>query len=83
MSKCHNHFHGINIKLVKCGGLTPARRMIQEAKTRFKTMVGCMTESSVGISAIVTTMDYVDMDGAYCGRYSEWCDHKKRKSQLF
>jgi hypothetical protein len=28
-------------------------------------------------------MDYVDMDGAYCGRYSEWCDHKKRKSQLF
>jgi L-alanine-DL-glutamate epimerase-like enolase superfamily enzyme len=36
VAKCHNHFHGINIKLVKCGGLTPARRMIQEAKTRFK-----------------------------------------------
>jgi L-alanine-DL-glutamate epimerase-like enolase superfamily enzyme len=32
VAKCHNHFHGINIKLVKCGGLTPARRMIQEAK---------------------------------------------------
>jgi L-alanine-DL-glutamate epimerase-like enolase superfamily enzyme len=41
--------------------------MIQEAKTRFKTMVGCMTESSVGISAIahlLPQLDYVDMDGA-------------------
>ncbi|MGA9637607.1 dipeptide epimerase [Flavobacterium sp.] len=67
VAKCHNHFHGINIKLVKCGGLTPARRMIQEAKKLgLKTMVGCMTESSVGISAIahlLPQLDYVDMDG--------------------
>ncbi len=66
--KCKNRFHGINIKLTKCGGLTPARRMIQEAKTLgMKTMVGCMTESSVGISAIahlLPVLDYVDMDGA-------------------
>ncbi|MCG9793244.1 dipeptide epimerase [Flavobacterium algicola] len=65
--KCHNHFHGVNIKLVKCGGLTPARRMIKEAKDLgLKTMVGCMTESSVGISAIahlLPQLDYVDMDG--------------------
>jgi L-alanine-DL-glutamate epimerase-like enolase superfamily enzyme len=66
--KCHQHFHGINIKLVKCGGLTPAKRMISEAKIlNMKTMVGCMTESSVGISAIahlLPLLDYVDMDGA-------------------
>ncbi len=65
--KCHNYFHGVNIKLVKCGGLTPARRMISEAKKLgMKTMVGCMTESSVGISAIahlLPQLDYVDMDG--------------------
>ncbi len=65
--KCYQHFHGVNIKLVKCGGLTPARRMIQEAKKLgLKTMVGCMTESSVGISAIahlLPQLDYVDMDG--------------------
>jgi L-alanine-DL-glutamate epimerase-like enolase superfamily enzyme len=68
VAKCHNHFHGINIKLVKCGGLTPARRMIQETKLGLKTMVGCMTESSVGISAIahlLPQLDYVDMDGAF------------------
>ncbi len=65
---CYNSFHGINIKLVKCGGLTPARRMIAKAKTlSLKTMVGCMTESSVGISAIahlLPQLDYVDMDGS-------------------
>jgi L-alanine-DL-glutamate epimerase-like enolase superfamily enzyme len=61
-------FHGINIKLVKCGGLTPARRMIAEARRLgLAVMVGCMTESSVGISAIaqlLPLLDYVDMDGA-------------------
>lgn len=67
VAKCHNHFHGINVKLVKCGGLTPARRMIAQAKNlRMKTMVGCMTESTVGISAIahlLPELDFVDMDG--------------------
>lgn len=66
--KCHNHFHGVNVKLVKCGGLTSAKRMLIQAKElNMKTMVGCMTESSVGISAIahlLPLLDYVDMDGA-------------------
>lgn len=61
-------FTGINIKLVKCGGLTSARRMIAEARDLgLKVMVGCMTESSVGISAIAQLLpliDFVDMDGA-------------------
>ncbi len=66
--RCHNHFHGVNVKLVKCGGLTSAKRMLLQAKKlQMKTMVGCMTESSVGISAIahlLPLLDYVDMDGA-------------------
>jgi len=66
--KCEGLFHGINIKLTKCGGLTPALRMISAAKKLgMKTMVGCMTESSVGISAIahlLPLLDYVDMDGS-------------------
>ena len=68
VSKCAGFFHGINIKLVKCGGLTPARRMIAEARQLgLQVMVGCMTESTVGISAIaqlLPLLDYVDMDGA-------------------
>ena len=31
--KCHNYFHGVNIKLMKCGGITPALRMIQQEKS--------------------------------------------------
>jgi L-alanine-DL-glutamate epimerase-like enolase superfamily enzyme len=65
---CKGLFHGVNIKLTKCGGLTPALRMIHEARSlKMKTMVGCMTESSVGISAIahlLPLLDYVDMDGS-------------------
>ena len=68
VEKCQGRFHGVNIKLVKAGGITPALRMIQQAKALgMKTMVGCMTESSVGISAIAhiaPLLDYVDMDGA-------------------
>jgi len=69
VDKCaREQFDGINIKLVKCGGLTPARRMIARARELdLQVMVGCMTESTVGISAIaqlLPLLDYVDMDGA-------------------
>ena len=65
--KCAGHFHGINIKLTKCSGITPARRMINEARNLgLKVMVGCMNESSVGTAAIAQLgplLDYEDMDG--------------------
>lgn len=68
VERCGLHFNGINIKLTKCGGLTPALRMIKKGKELgLKIMVGCMTESTVGISAIaqlLPQLDYVDMDGA-------------------
>ena len=67
VEKCVGLFHGINVKLTKCGGLTPGKRMLEKAKSLgLKTMVGCMTESTVGISAIahlLPLLDYVDMDG--------------------
>ncbi len=68
VARCAGFFHGVNIKLVKCGGMTPARRMIDVARRLgLKVMIGCMTESTVGISAIaqfLPLLDYVDMDGA-------------------
>ena len=67
VKKCHQFFHGINIKLTKCGGLTPALRMIKNARTLgLKVMVGSMNESSIGSAAIMQLLpliDYVDMDG--------------------
>ena len=64
---CANYFHGINIKLTKCSGLTPALRMIKEAKALgMKVMMGSMNESVIGSAAIaqfLPQLDYVDMDG--------------------
>ena len=66
--RCAGVFHGINIKLTKAGGLTPARRMIARGRELgLKNMAGCMSESTGGISAIgqlLPLLDYVDMDGA-------------------
>ncbi len=65
--QCRHHFHGINIKLTKCSGITPAKRMIQKAREfEMLVMVGCMNESSLGSAAIAQLaplLDYVDMDG--------------------
>jgi len=67
VAKCAGHFHGINIKLTKCSGITPARRMIVAArKLGLQVMMGCMNESSVGTAAIAQLAplsDMVDMDG--------------------
>jgi L-alanine-DL-glutamate epimerase-like enolase superfamily enzyme len=62
-----NHFHGINIKLTKCSGITPARRMIADARTKgLKVMLGCMNEAVVGTAALAhlaPLADFIDMDG--------------------
>lgn len=67
VAQCHGYFHGINIKLTKCGGITPALRMIAAAKRAgMKVMTGSMNESTVGTSAVahlLPLLDYVDMDG--------------------
>lgn len=67
VTRCHRHFHGINIKLTKCGGITPALRMIKQARVlNMKVMLGSMNESSIGTGAIAQLLpmaDFVDMDG--------------------
>ena len=67
VSKCYQYFHGINIKLTKCSGITPALRMIKHARDlNMKVMMGSMNECSVGSAAItqfLPQLDYVDVDG--------------------
>lgn len=62
------YYKSVNIKLMKCGGLTPALEMIKKAKELdYKIMIGCMTESTVGISAgcvLAGLVDFADLDGA-------------------
>lgn len=65
---CFETFHGINVKLCKCGGMTPGLQMLQEARRAGKrTMIGCMVESAIGISGAAQLgplLDYADLDGA-------------------
>lgn len=67
VSKCAEGFHGINIKLTKCGGITPATRMIKEARQLgLKVMIGSMNESTIGSAAIAhlsPLLDEMDADG--------------------
>ncbi len=68
VSKLQGVFDGINIKLMKSTGLREALRMIHAAKAcGLKVMMGCMTETSVGISAaaqLSPLVDYADLDGS-------------------
>ena len=67
VEKCYEHFHGINVKLTKCSGITPARRMIARARElNMKVMIGSMNESTIGSAAIAHLMpdvDFADVDG--------------------
>ena len=58
---------GVNVKLAKCGGIGPAQRMLERARELgFRTFLGCMEETSVGIaaSAVVASLaEWVDLDG--------------------
>ncbi len=60
-------YDGINIKLMKCGGISQALKLIRQARDlNLKIMIGCMTETSCGISAscqLAVLADYLDLDG--------------------
>jgi L-alanine-DL-glutamate epimerase-like enolase superfamily enzyme len=62
-------FHGFNIKIGKCGGITPALAMLRRGRELgLKIMVGCRLESSLNIAAaavVAQRADYADLDGAW------------------
>jgi len=65
----YKYVDGVNLKLMKCGGITEALRILNVARSHgLKTMIGCMSESSVSISAgasITGIIDFVDLDSHY------------------
>jgi len=67
VAMCAAGFDGVNIKLTKCGGITPALRMISQARSLgLQVMIGCMSESTVGAAAIAhlgPLADFMDNDG--------------------
>lgn len=68
IERCVAGFHGINVKLVKSGGLRNAKESIARANDRgLKVQLGCMIESSLGIAAalqLAPLADWLDLDGS-------------------
>jgi L-alanine-DL-glutamate epimerase-like enolase superfamily enzyme len=58
---------GVNVKLAKCGGVGPAKAMLERARELgFRTFLGCMEETSIGIAAsaaVASLAEWVDLDG--------------------
>jgi L-alanine-DL-glutamate epimerase-like enolase superfamily enzyme len=67
IAHCAEFFHAVNVKLVKTGGISAGMEALQAArKAGLKTMLGCMIETSVLISAaahLAELTDYLDLDG--------------------
>jgi L-alanine-DL-glutamate epimerase-like enolase superfamily enzyme len=67
IDRCAEGFHGVNVKLVKTGGVSMAYDTLQAArKSGLKTMIGCMIETSIMISAaahLSELADHLDLDG--------------------
>jgi L-alanine-DL-glutamate epimerase-like enolase superfamily enzyme len=67
VGRIHDAYDGVNIKLQKSGGLRPARRMLEAARAHgMQVMIGCMIETSIGITAaahLAPLADHADLDG--------------------
>jgi L-Ala-D/L-Glu epimerase len=67
IAHCAECFHGVNVKLVKTGGVSAGFEALKAARTAgLKTMIGCMIETSVLISAaahLAELCDFLDVDG--------------------
>ena len=67
VTRCAECYHGVNVKLVKAGGVSAGFDALIAARKRgLKTMIGCMIETSVLISAaahLAELCDYLDIDG--------------------
>ena len=69
LEKISESFNGINVKLMKSGGLSEAKKSLESAKLLgMTTMLGCMSESSIAVNAaweLASLADYIDLDGPF------------------
>lgn len=86
IERLRDSFDGINIKLMKCGGMTEAIQMINKARELdMKILIGCMSESSVGCTAaahLTPLADYADLDGPYLITNDPFSGAKVKKGKV-
>lgn len=86
-SNLREQFHGINMKLMKSGSYLNGIRLLKDAKKHgLKTMIGCMIETSLGISSamnLCSLTDYNDLDGFFVIDNEPFNLITEKKGQLF
>lgn len=87
IEKIKDAFSGINIKLMKCGGLLEAKKMIDRAKElNMKILIGCMSESSCAVTAaahLSPFCDWADLDGSYLINNDPFEGMKIKEGKIF
>lgn len=82
----HEAGDGVNIKLAKCGGPFEARRLAKVLRDAgWRTMMGCMIESSLGLAtaaAFAGVLDYADLDGNVTLLEDPWKGHEVRGGRV-
>jgi L-Ala-D/L-Glu epimerase len=67
LTRCADGFHAVNVKLIKTAGVSGALQALRAARQAgLRTMIGCMIETSILISAaahLAELSDYLDLDG--------------------
>ncbi|HRZ36065.1 MAG TPA: dipeptide epimerase [Candidatus Paceibacterota bacterium] len=86
VERCAAAFHSVNVKLVKVGGVSPGFEALRAARQAgLQTMLGCMIESSVLISAaahLADLTDYLDLDGNLLVTNDPFCGVKADRGLL-
>ena len=79
-------YHGINIKLMKCGGISNAYKIIEKAKQLdLKILIGCMSESACGCAAAAILQafaDWTDLDGPWLIKNNPFDDYIIQDGQI-
>jgi L-alanine-DL-glutamate epimerase-like enolase superfamily enzyme len=86
----HEAYSGVNVKLMKCGGLFQAQKMLQfqpayDAKIEFIKLLGCMSESSLGVataSVLASHCHMADLDSPYLTKNDPFEGFQIRKGRI-
>jgi L-alanine-DL-glutamate epimerase-like enolase superfamily enzyme len=82
-----NSFDGVNMKLMKAGGFINGIRLLKEAKNHgMQTMIGCMVETTLGISSamrLCSLVDYADLDSFILIRDEPFALAEEKNGELF
>lgn len=79
-------FHGVNVKLMKCGGIAPAHQLMKKAsQLGLRMMIGCMAETTIGVMAaahLAPLAEICDLDGPFLQSNNPFTDPTMKDGRI-